>query len=120
LRTKKFYPGREKMNFATGCLLAPIAAPQVQQQMGKLMNMVAMRIAMVVFATAVLPISAQAAGCLKGAAAGGVVGHVAGHHGLAGAGIGCAVGHHDATKKASRTGTAGEGSSGSSGQTHHY
>jgi hypothetical protein len=116
LRTKKFYPEREKMNFATDCLLAPIAAPQVQQQTGTLMNMVSMRVAAVVFATAVLPISAQAAGCLKGAAAGGMVGHVAGHHGLAGAGAGCAIGHHHATKKARRMGTTGQGSSGNSGQ----
>jgi hypothetical protein len=36
---------------------------------------------------------ADAAGCLKGAAVGGIAGHFAGHHGLIGAGIGCAVGH---------------------------
>jgi hypothetical protein len=82
------------------------------------MNMFSMRVAVVVFATALLPISAQAAGCLKGAAAGGVVGHVAGHHGLAGAGAGCAIGHHHASKKARQMNSpAGEGStSGSSGQ----
>ncbi|HVH80001.1 MAG TPA: hypothetical protein VM782_11455 [Stellaceae bacterium] len=34
------------------------------------------------------------AGCLSGAAVGGVAGHFVGHHGLIGAGIGCAVGHH--------------------------
>jgi TctA family transporter len=39
------------------------------------------------------------AGCLKGAVAGGVVGHVAGKHGVAGAAIGCAVGHHTEKKK---------------------
>ena len=43
---------------------------------------------------------AQAAGCLKGAAVGGVAGHVAGHHGVLGAAAGCAVGHHAATKHA--------------------
>ena len=32
--------------------------------------------------------------CLKGAAVGGVAGHVAGHHGLAGAAVGCMVEHH--------------------------
>ncbi len=37
--------------------------------------------------------SAQA-GCLSGAAIGGVAGHVVGHHGLLGAAVGCAVGHH--------------------------
>jgi outer membrane lipoprotein SlyB len=41
---------------------------------------------------------AHAAGCLSGAAVGGVAGHVAGHHGLLGAAAGCAVGHHMANK----------------------
>lgn len=43
---------------------------------------------------------AQAAGCLKGAAVGGVAGHMAGHHGVLGAGAGCIVGHHEAAKHA--------------------
>lgn len=43
---------------------------------------------------------ALAKGCLKGAAVGGVAGHVAGHHGMMGAAAGCAVGHHEAAKKA--------------------
>ena len=43
--------------------------------------------------------TASAAGCLKGAAVGGVAGHVAGH-GVLGAAAGCAVGHHEAGKKA--------------------
>jgi hypothetical protein len=43
---------------------------------------------------------ARAAGCLKGAAVGGVAGHFAGHHGLLGAGAGCVIGHHEATKRA--------------------
>ena len=34
------------------------------------------------------------AGCLTGAAVGGVAGHFAGHHGLLGAAAGCAIGHH--------------------------
>ena len=38
----------------------------------------------------------QAAGCLKGAAVGGV----AGHHGLLGAGAGCVIGRHEANKHA--------------------
>ena len=42
----------------------------------------------------------QAAGCLKGAAVGGVAGHFVGHHGLVGAGIGCLVGRHNANKRA--------------------
>jgi outer membrane lipoprotein SlyB len=38
-----------------------------------------------------------AAGCLKGAAVGGVGGHFVGRgHAVAGAAIGCAVGHHRA------------------------
>jgi hypothetical protein len=45
-------------------------------------------------------VPAQAAGCLKGAAVGGVAGHVAGHHGALGAGAGCVVGHHEANKHA--------------------
>ena len=40
---------------------------------------------------------AQAAGCLKGAAVGGVAGHYAGHHAVLGAIGGCVVGHHVAT-----------------------
>ncbi len=43
---------------------------------------------------------AQAKGCLKGAVVGGVAGHYAGHHGLLGAGAGCVIGHHEATKHA--------------------
>ena len=49
--------------------------------------------------TALLPTVSEAAGCLKGAAVGGVGGHFAGHHGLIGAAAGCAVGHHMASKK---------------------
>ena len=40
--------------------------------------------------------AAEARGCLKGAAIGGVAGHFAGHHALAGAAIGCVVAHHHA------------------------
>lgn len=40
---------------------------------------------------------AEAAGCLKGAAVGGVAGHFAGHHPILGALAGCAIGHHHAT-----------------------
>ena len=43
---------------------------------------------------------ANAKGCLKGAAIGGVGGHVVGGHGVAGAAIGCVVGRHQANKKA--------------------
>ena len=44
--------------------------------------------------------AANAAGCLKGAAVGGIAGHFAGHHGLIGAGIGCLIGRHQANKHA--------------------
>lgn len=42
---------------------------------------------------------ANAKGCLTGAAVGGAAGHVAGKHGLIGAGVGCAIGRHRANKK---------------------
>lgn len=42
---------------------------------------------------------ASAKGCLKGAAVGGVGGHVAGKHGVLGAATGCVVGRHLANKK---------------------
>ena len=47
-----------------------------------------------------IAVPAQAAGCLKGAAVGGIAGHYAGHHGVLGAGAGCVIGHHEATKHA--------------------
>ncbi len=50
-------------------------------------------------ATASVTGPALAEGCLKGAAVGGVAGHVAGHHGVLGSAAGCAVGHHEATKR---------------------
>lgn len=50
--------------------------------------------------TAILPGASNAKGCLKGAAVGGVGGHVAGHHGLIGAAAGCVVGRHMANKQA--------------------
>jgi hypothetical protein len=54
---------------------------------------------MLAAAGAALPQGAQATGCLKGAVVGGIAGHLAGHHGLIGAGIGCAVGRHEANKR---------------------
>jgi hypothetical protein len=50
-------------------------------------------------ALAMVAAPAQAKGCLKGAAVGGVGGHFIGHHGLVGAAVGCAVGHHRANKR---------------------
>jgi hypothetical protein len=40
-------------------------------------------------------IPAEAKGCIKGAIIGGAAGHLA-HHGLAGAAVGCIIGHHQA------------------------
>jgi outer membrane lipoprotein SlyB len=45
---------------------------------------------------------AEAKGCLKGAAVGGLAGHMA-HHGVLGAIGGCAVGHHMASKQQQQT-----------------
>lgn len=57
------------------------------------------------FAISVLAVAtagrAQAAGCLKGAAVGGVGGHFVGKgHAVVGAAGGCLVGHHMASQKA--------------------
>lgn len=43
---------------------------------------------------------AEAKGCLKGAVVGGVAGHYSGHHGFLGAAAGCAIGRHEANKRA--------------------
>ena len=43
--------------------------------------------------------AADATGCLKGAAVGGVAGHYSGHHGLLGAAAGCVIGRHEANKR---------------------
>ena len=56
--------------------------------------------AAMVVSAALLPGTADAAGCLKGAVVGGVAGHYAGHHGLLGAGAGCLIGKHYANKHA--------------------
>jgi outer membrane lipoprotein SlyB len=47
----------------------------------------------------ITPVSADAAGCLKGAVVGGVAGHYAHHHAILGAIAGCAIGHHMAAKR---------------------
>jgi hypothetical protein len=51
----------------------------------------------IALATGLTSAPIQAAGCLKGAAVGGVAGHFAGHHGLLGAGAGCVIGRHEQT-----------------------
>jgi hypothetical protein len=50
-------------------------------------------------ATAFVPTQSWA-GCLTGAAVGGVAGHLAGDHAVLGAAAGCAIGHHEADKAA--------------------
>jgi hypothetical protein len=69
----------------------------------------------------VMSSAANAAGCLKGAAVGGVAGHFAGHHGVLGAGAGCVIGHHEASKHARQQARQNQGSgtsaAGNSGQT---
>ncbi|MEG3124689.1 hypothetical protein [Sphingomonas sp. GB1N7] len=57
-------------------------------------------IAALAAATLALAGPADAKGCLKGAAVGGVGGHLAGHHAVLGAAAGCAIGHHRAAKAA--------------------
>jgi hypothetical protein len=63
-----------------------------------------MKAALILFAAAILSMtalaSADAKGCIKGALVGGVAGHLAGHHGFAGAVAGCAIGRHEANKQA--------------------
>ena len=62
-----------------------------------------MKIILAAAACATLALCASAAdakGCLKGAAVGGVAGHFVGHHAVAGAAIGCVVGHHRAQNQA--------------------
>jgi hypothetical protein len=54
----------------------------------------------IALAAGLTPGPIQAAGCLRGAAVGGVGGHLAGHHGLLGAGAGCVIGRHEANKHA--------------------
>ena len=62
-----------------------------------------MKISATLFAVAVVALAANTAdakGCLKGAAVGGVAGHYARHHGVLGAIAGCAYGRHHAKEQA--------------------
>lgn len=56
--------------------------------------------AIAVAGLALSPTPSLARGCIKGAVIGGAAGHFAGHHGLLGAGAGCIIGHHEASKHA--------------------
>ena len=53
-------------------------------------------------ALASFALGVHADGCIKGAAVGAVGGHLAHHHGILGAAVGCAVGHHMAKKKSGK------------------
>ncbi len=57
-------------------------------------------------ALASFALGVHADGCIKGAAVGAVGGHLAHHHGILGAAVGCAVGHHMAKKKSGKQVTA--------------
>jgi hypothetical protein len=64
---------------------------------------------LLLIAISCLPAISNAHGCIKGAAVGGVVGHVAGHHAVVGAAAGCVIGHHRAkveAREAAKTGPA--------------
>lgn len=50
----------------------------------------------------------EAKGCLKGAAVGGVAGHVAGGHGVIGAAAGCVIGRHRANAQEKREAAAAQ------------
>ena len=65
----------------------------------------------VVMAAGGIAAPVRAAGCLKGAVIGGVAGHYAGHHGVLGAGAGCVIGHHEATKCARKSPATERGAS---------
>ncbi len=80
-------------------------------------KLIPLAFAIAVSGFALSPAPASAKGCIKGAIVGGVAGHFAGHHGLLGAGAGCVIGHHEATKHArerERAYRQGYGSSGPS------
>lgn len=83
------------------------------------MNKVWVLAATAILSTAVTAAPANAAGCLKGAAVGGVAGHYVGNHGLLGAGVGCIVGRHQANKREREkmNNTGGYGSSSNTNQT---
>jgi len=62
--------------------------------------------AVLVSALTMMPVAADAKGCIKGAIAGGVAGHFT-HHALTGAVAGCIAGHY-AAKLHQRAGQQGE------------
>jgi hypothetical protein len=62
------------------------------------MKMIAAVSALMLAAT-LMSAPAQAKGCLKGAVAGGAVGHYTVHHGWLGAAAGCLIGRHEAAQR---------------------
>jgi hypothetical protein len=84
------------------------------------MNSVLMVAVSMILSATLLCGSADAAGCLKGAAVGGVAGHYAGNHGLLGAGVGCIVGRHHANKQARQEMTNNSRHGSSRYDTGHY
>jgi hypothetical protein len=90
--------------------------------LGHLLGDIWMRKAKLLFVFPILALSASpvlAAGCVKGAAVGGVAGHVAGGHGVAGAAAGCVVGHHEASKDVKQQQQADQTPHKQSSQTDH-
>ena len=81
---------------------------------------------MLVAATAMLAViglssgPSEAAGCVKGAVIGGIAGHFVGHHGLLGAGAGCAIGHHEANRRDQGQGRSDRGWDHDRGNTNGY
>lgn len=85
-----------------------------------------MVIGAVVPSLSLLPPGVEAKACLKGAAVGGVAGHMVGKgHAVAGAAAGCAIGHHHASKQATKAaqqnnnGNGQQNNDGSGGQNSH-
>lgn len=60
-------------------------------------------LALVASASLALASPADAKGCIRGAVAGAVVGHMAHHHAIAGAAAGCVAGHMYYKHKAKQT-----------------
>jgi hypothetical protein len=82
--------------FAASCVVTLIQEHGVE---GTKMKIIAAAAILSLVAAGGFAGPAQAKGCLKGAAVGGVAGHMV-NHGALGAGAGCVVGHHEANKHA--------------------
>jgi hypothetical protein len=108
---------RAKTRIANGLRLLPsTVAERLHTIEEDSMKAMAIAAAAAVASIPFLAQPADAAGCLKGAAVGGVAGHYLGHHGWLGAGVGCLVGRHRANARErqemnNRNTTAGYGSS---------